>query len=106
MNGLRNLILFLILTLIFVSVSLVSEKFYFSDSEYHFRTRAFNRIIAEKEMIMETCLNDMKPVLANEDHHGSLSENNIFLKADENNITILEYIDNKLIYWSDNEFDV
>jgi signal transduction histidine kinase len=48
----------------------------------------------------------MKPVLAKDDHHGSISETNIFLKAEENNITILEYIDNKLIYWSDNEFDV
>ena len=106
MNGIRNLILFLIVTLILVSLSLVSERLYFSDFEYHFRTRAFNRILAEKELIMESCLNDMKPVLAKDDHHGSLSENNIFLKAEENNITILEYIDNKLIYWSDNEFDV
>ena len=106
MYGIRNLILFLIVTLILVLLSIVSEKHYLSDSEYHFRTRSFNKIIAEKEAVMESCLNDMKPVLANDDHHGSLSENNIFQKAEENNITILEYIDNKLIYWSDNEFDV
>ena len=106
MNGIRKLILFLIVTLILVSLSIVSERLYFSDFEYHFRTRAFNRILAEKEVIMESCLNDMKPVLAKDDHHGSISENNIFLKTEENNITILEYIDNKLIYWSDNEFDV
>ena len=55
---------------------------------------------------MEDCLNGMKPVLAREDHHGSVSENNIFSEAEGNDITILEYIDNKLIYWSDNGFDV
>lgn len=106
MNGIRKIILFLIVTLILVSLSIVSERLYFSDFEYHLRTKAFNRILAEKEVIMESCLNDMKPILAKDDHHGSISENNIFLIADENNITILEYIDHKLIYWSDNEFDV
>lgn len=106
MKGIRNHILLLIVTLVVVSLSFVSERLYLSDFEYHLRTKAFNRILAEKEVIMESCLNDMKPILAKDDHHGSISENNIFLIADENNITILEYIDNKLIYWSDNEFDV
>jgi hypothetical protein len=46
----------------------------------------------------------MKPVLAREDHHGSITENNLLIE--QNRITILEYIDNKLVYWSDNEFDV
>ncbi len=48
----------------------------------------------------------MRPVLAREDHHGSVGENNLFSTAEQNKITILEYIDNKLVYWSDNEFDV
>jgi two-component system, NtrC family, nitrogen regulation sensor histidine kinase NtrY len=106
MNGLRNIIFLFVTTLVFLILSVVAEKLYFSDFEYHFRTRAFNRILAEKETIMEACLNDMKPVLAKDDHHGSVSENNIFQIAEENNITILEYLDNKLFYWSDNEFDV
>ena len=55
---------------------------------------------------MEDCLNEMKPVLAHENHHGSISENNLFSVAEQNKITILEYIDNKLVYWSDNKFDV
>ncbi len=55
---------------------------------------------------MEECLNTMKPVLAGTDHHGSMTENNLFSLAEQNKITILEYIDNKLVYWSDNEFDV
>ena len=55
---------------------------------------------------MEDCLNGMKPILAKEDHHGSISENNLFSVAEKNKITILEYLDDKLIYWSDNGFDV
>ena len=106
MNGKRKLIILLIVTLILVLLAFVSENLFFSDAEYNFRTRAFNRILAEKESILESCLNEMLPVLAQDDNHGSVLEKEIFLTAEENNITILEYIDNKLIYWSDNEFDV
>ena len=55
---------------------------------------------------MEECLDAMKPILAREDHHGSLNENNLFSTAEQNKITVLEYLDNKLLYWSNNEFDV
>ena len=48
----------------------------------------------------------MRPILAKENHHGSISETDLFSIAEENDITILEYIDNKLVYWSDNGFDV
>ena len=106
MNGKRKLIILLIVTLILVLLAFVSGNLYFSDAEYNFRTRAFNRILAEKEAILESCLNDIQPVLALDDNHGSVLEKEIFLTAEENNITILEYIDNKLIYWSDNDFDV
>ena len=106
MSGLRKIIIFFLVTVFFVILSVVAEKLYFSDYEYHLRTKLFNRILAEKESIMESCLENMKPVLAREDHHGSVSENDIFQTAEENNITILEYIDGKLIYWSSNEFDV
>jgi len=86
-------------------MALVSESVYFSDFEYRFRTRMFNKDLIAKEMIMEDCLNAMKPILANEDHHGSISENNLFLIAEQNKITILEYLDNKLNLWSDNQFN-
>jgi signal transduction histidine kinase len=55
---------------------------------------------------MKDCLKMLEPVIAAGDHHGSDSENNIFSIASENEITILEYLDNKLIWWSDNAFDV
>src|SRR5450759_4375504 len=95
-----------ILTVVLILLALAEESVYFSDFEYHFRTRMFNKILAEKETIMEDCLNAMKPILAFENHHGSVSENNVYLTAEQNRITILEYLDNKLFFWSDNGFDV
>jgi signal transduction histidine kinase len=95
-----------ILTLAVLLLAVAAESVYFSDFEYRYRTKMFNKTLAEKETIMDDCLTDMKPILANVNHHGSVSENNIFSLADQNKITILEYIDNKLVYWSDNEFDV
>src|SRR5450759_3728340 len=95
-----------ILTVVLILLALAAESVYFSDFEYHFRTRMFNKILAEKETIIENCLNAMKPILAFENHHGSVSENNVYLTAEQNRITILEYLDNKLFFWSDNGFDV
>ena len=87
-------------------VALAAESAYFSDFEYRFRTRLFNNRLHAKEIVMEECLNQMKPILARENHHGSITENNIFSIAEKNKITILEYIDNKLIFWSDNGFSI
>lgn len=102
----RVWIVLIILAAIFIAMSIVAESLYFSDFEYHFRTAMFNKKLAAKEKIMDDCLNNMKPILANAIHHGSSSEVDLFSLAEENKITVLEYIDNKLIYWSDNDFDV
>jgi hypothetical protein len=102
----RYRILLSILTVVLIILALVAESVYFSESEYRFRTKMFNKTLVEKETIMEDCLNAMKPILAFENHHGSVSENNVYSIAEQNKITILEYLDNKLNYWSDNEFDV
>ena len=106
MKGKHHIIILGILTAVLIVAAFVSESIYFSDFEYRFRTKKFNRILGEKEKILEKCLNEMKPVLAGEDHHGSITENNLFSIAEQNRITILEYIDNKLVHWSDNDFDV
>jgi two-component system, NtrC family, nitrogen regulation sensor histidine kinase NtrY len=95
-----------ILTIVIILLALVAQSLYFSDYEYHFKTRRFNKILREKENIMEECLNGLKPILARGEPHGSVSENILFSIAEQNEITILEYIDNKLWYWSDNGFNV
>jgi two-component system, NtrC family, nitrogen regulation sensor histidine kinase NtrY len=94
------------LTVLVVLMALGAESVYFSDFEYHFRTKIFNKRLHAKEKLMEECLNNMKPILARENHHGSISENDIFSIAERNKISILEYLDNKLLYWSDNGFSV
>ncbi len=94
------------LTIFIFLAALVSESIYFGNFEYRYRAKRFNRILSEKERIMQQCLDAMKPILAKEDRHGSITENNLFSVAEQNKITILEYIDNKLVYWSDNDFEV
>lgn len=103
----RRYIIYLVISFtVLVLLGIISQSLYFSDFESRYHTRIFNRILAEKEQILEDCLNSMKPILANEDHHGSVPENDLFAVAEENRITILEFFDNKLVYWSDNDFDV
>jgi len=106
MQGRNYRIILGILTFVVIIMSIAAELVYFSDFEYQYRTGKLNRILIEKEKILEDCLNEMKPIFASDDQDGSVAVNNIFLVAEENHIAILEYIDNKLVYWSNNEFDV
>ncbi len=95
------------LTIVFAILAIAAELVYSGNFEYRFRTRRFNRILHEKEKVMEQCLEAMKPVLARgESHHGSIRENDLFAIAEANRITLLEYMGRKLIYWSDTDFDV
>jgi signal transduction histidine kinase len=94
------------LTVVFIILALASEKVYFSDFEYRFRTKMFNKTLVAKETVMEDCLNSIRPVLAKENVNDTISRNDLFKVAEKNRISILEYLDNKLVYWSDNEFDV
>lgn len=95
-----------ILTAVMIILSIAVESVYFSDFEYWLRTRKFNKVLREKEKVMDECLNGMEPILAAGESHGSSSEKKLFSLAEKNRITLLEYIGNKLIYWSDNDFDV
>jgi two-component system, NtrC family, nitrogen regulation sensor histidine kinase NtrY len=106
MSRKRYRVFLVILTVIGFLSALLAESVFFSDFEYRFRTKMFNKTLIDKETILEDCLNAMKPILTTKDHHGSNTENDLFTVAERNNITILEYLDNKLLYWSDNGFDV
>lgn len=96
----------IVLAAVMILLSIAAESVYFSNFEFRYRTNRFNRILRDKEKIMDDCLNGMKPILARGENHGSVSENNLFSLAESNRITILEYIGKKLIYWSDNDFEV
>ncbi len=106
MNFRRYPIILAILTVVLILLALLAESVYFSDFEYRFRTNMFNKTLRAEETILDDCLNSMKPILAKENHHGSVTEKDLFSLAEKNNISIIEYVDNKLVYWSDNEFDV
>lgn len=94
-----------VLAVFLILLAMAAELVYMGDFEYRFRTRRFNRILKEKEKIMEQCLEGMKPILASGVPHGTDVENNLFARAHENGITILEYMGNRLISWSDTEFE-
>src|SRR5450759_555663 len=80
----RYPILLSILTVAFILLALAAESVYFSDFEYRFRTKMFNKTLIAKETILEDCVNAMKPILAFENHHGSVSENNVYSIAEQN----------------------
>ncbi len=99
--------LFLVISVLIVFLmAYIAESVYFSNFEYRFRTNRFSRVLRGEEKITDDCLNGLRLILASGEAHGSVSEKNLFLLAKENGITILEYIDNKLVHWSDNDFDV
>jgi two-component system, NtrC family, nitrogen regulation sensor histidine kinase NtrY len=102
----RLIIILSVVAAVLLVMALIADSIYFSDYEYRYRTRQFNRILHEKERIMEECLDGIKPLLAEEEHVGSIPENDLFLTAARNKITILEFLDNKLVHWSDNDFDI
>ncbi|NLK54131.1 MAG: HAMP domain-containing protein [Bacteroidales bacterium] len=94
-----------LLAVFLVLLALAAELVYMGNFEYRFLTRRFNRILWEKENIMGQCLEGMKPILASGVPHGTEVENNLFARAGENGITILEYLGDRLISWSDTDFD-
>jgi succinate dehydrogenase flavin-adding protein (antitoxin of CptAB toxin-antitoxin module) len=95
-----------ILTIVLFLLAVGAEMVYLGDFEYKYRTDRFNRILKEKEKILGDCINGMKPILARGESHGSQSESNLYAVAEQNYIDILEYLDNKLFYWSGNDYDV
>lgn len=106
MKSFRRYILPLGAASLLILLALLADSLYFSDFEYRYRTRLVNKILHEKETLMDELLGSMKSVVATENHHGSEPEKDIFATAARNNITILEFPGHRLTYWSDNDFDV
>jgi two-component system nitrogen regulation sensor histidine kinase NtrY len=95
----------LIITGIMILLALAAESVYFSDFEFRLRTRKFNKILSEKETIIDNCLNSLKLILNKGEKVSPEAKESLF-SVIENQGTLLEYIDNKLVHWSDNSFDV
>ena len=102
----RSGLLLFILTVFLILASLGAESFYFSNFEYRLMTKRFNRILQDKERIMKDCLEKLQTVPAQEKTPGPISGSIISSLTAKEGITILEYIDQNLVYWSDNDFDV
>ncbi len=95
-----------IVTAVAILLAIAAELVYFSDSEYRYRTRRFNALLAEKEKIMESCLNSIRSVILGVEGQISETQINNSALAEQHKITILEYKENNLVYWSDNTIDV
>ena len=106
MKGKRAGLILGISTFVLIILALAAETVYFSDFEYRFRTRRFNKILGQKEKVLDDCLNGVKPFLAQGESQRTGIENKLFSVAGKHHITIVEYVENKLVYWSDNMFDV
>ena len=102
----RRRFILIVLSIAFGLAAVIAQMICQGSSENNITTRRFNRILHEKEKIMEDCLNDLRIIMSKGEPHGSVSENRIFSLASQNGITILQYIDRRLVYWSDNSFDV
>jgi two-component system nitrogen regulation sensor histidine kinase NtrY len=88
-----------------ILLAIAVESVYFSDFEYKLRTKKFNKILSEKETIIENCLKSLKLILEKGEDVSSDARKNLFSLI-ETQGTLLEYVDNKLVHWSDNSFDV
>jgi two-component system, NtrC family, nitrogen regulation sensor histidine kinase NtrY len=96
----------IILTVVAVLLALIAESVYFSDFEYRIRTKKFNRILAEKETVTENCLTSLKLNLDKGEDIGTITRSELFSVMESHGITLLDYVDKKLVHWSDNSFNV
>jgi len=95
----RSILLFAILTSLVAILAFLAESVYFSNFEYRFRTGRFQKLLSEKETILNESLNNLKTLIASEDPVLP-TEIRIVSLAEKHNITILQYIGDSLVYWS------
>ncbi len=108
MGGKKIRVLIVAVTILLVLLSIAAESAYFSGFEYRYRTRRFNKILHKKEKIIEECLKGIRLALESSTNEPAPTrgEEKLFKIAAKNGITILEYVNDRLVYWSDNEFNV
>lgn len=84
----------------------VAEFLYNGDLEYGIRRAAFNKILVNKEIKAGECLQSLKNILEKGEDIGSVSRSDLNRVIRDEGITILDYLDGRLVYWSDNSFEV
>jgi hypothetical protein len=60
MKSKRYRIYLLVFAVVMILLALFAESVYFSDFEYKLRTKKFIKVLSEKEIIIENCLNSLK----------------------------------------------
>ncbi|MGD0582428.1 MAG: HAMP domain-containing sensor histidine kinase [Bacteroidales bacterium] len=102
----RVRILLIAFAVLLVLLAKVAESVYFSSFEYRQRTKKFNRILAAKEAVTANCLNSLKSFLGKGQDIDTVSRSDVIKTLESEGITLLWYLDKKLVYWSDNSFDI
>jgi len=70
-------------------VAIGVENFYFSDFEYRYRTKRFNRILSEKEKLTDYCLTSLKNMVERGEEISDVSKSELFNVIESEGITIL-----------------
>jgi two-component system, NtrC family, nitrogen regulation sensor histidine kinase NtrY len=96
----------IILVVVLILLAKLAESVYFGNFEHRQRTRKFNRILAAKEEITANSLYSLKSYLGKGEDIDTVSRSNVIKTIQKEGITLLWYLDRKLVYWSDNSFDI
>ena len=92
--------------MLFLILAILAETVYFSDFEYFLSTKRSTGFCGRKKNFRNVLTESSWFFLLMEGHTVPKTENRLFGLAGRHGITILEYVDGRLVYWSDNEFDV
>jgi len=106
MDGKKKITGLLIAAIVSVVLAFLAESVYKSELEYRIRTRRFNKVLIAKETIAEECLSNLKNIFEKGERFSSISNSEINNILREEGITILDYLDKKLVHWTDNSFEV
>jgi two-component system, NtrC family, nitrogen regulation sensor histidine kinase NtrY len=99
---LKDIRIVLIAALAAVVLAVVSDRLYYSDLEWRYRTSRLDRKLIEKEKKSEHILTDIQNQLEAGNDPSVFFHNKTGSNALQDGIVLLIYKDNKIAYWSDN----
>jgi hypothetical protein len=101
---LRRFLIAMVIVLLLLAK--LAESVYYGSFEYRQRTKKFNRILAAKEAVTNNSFTSLRSYLGKGEHIDTVSQSNVIKTLESEGITLLWYLDKKLVYWSDNSFDI